>query len=396
MSEKAADPRTAVMILVEVVWEDQRGTLQKCSARMENRSAGGACIRMRKPVQVGAKLRLQWRFEELTGAVRWTRSDGRDWLVGIQRDTEAKLGARKEVAKETAQQVDEKKGESMALAQTRNGAEKRQESVTREWPAEIRMQEGTPKVQSAVGPTEVAVRPAALVSNAASLVPAAKGPGDLFLRGTEPREKQAGDMLRKERKHMRRKWFELGHKGEGQEDASMNDTGMFKGDAPNLTASAAAETRSAAERSETGSGAVELLSMTDIYQTAGILNPRKGYGILKVVEMLRSEYLRGLSKEMKRASVLMALDAAGVSVEEVAADAKTRMEAIDSYETAQRRQFEALMAREKATFGNWLTTKQQETQNITEALELCLKQESSEPASAPLDTSLVSASAKPA
>jgi hypothetical protein len=226
---------------------------------------------------------------------------------------------------------------------------------------------------------------------------------------------------------MRRKWFELGHKGEGQEETQMHDTGMFNADPPNLNTSSASDSKFSEARAEGGSGSVELLSMADIYQTAGILNPRKGYGILKVVEMLRSDHLRGVSKELKRASVLMALDAAGISVEEVASDAKVRMEAIDSYETTQRKQFEALLARkaeenqqlmaelerikasyadrlrrnlegvarEKATFGNWLTTKQQETQNITEALDLCLKRETSEPASSPLDTSLVSASAKP-
>ena len=167
--------------------------------------------------------------------------------------------------------------------------------------------------------------------------------------------------------------------------------------------------------------------MEDIYQTAGILNPRKGYSVLKVVEMLRSEHLRGLSKEMKRASVLVALDAAGISVDEVAQDAKARMGAIDAYEAEQRKHFEAHLARkaeenqqimaelervkasyaerlrrnlegvarEKATFGNWLTTKQQESQNIAEALELCLKPEVSAPASSAEDTSLVSATTKP-
>jgi hypothetical protein len=54
----------------------------------------------------------------------------------------------------------------------------------------------------------------------------------------------------------------------------------------------------------------ELLTMEDIYRVAGIVGPRKGYSINKIVEMLHSDYLRGLSKEMKRASVLMALDAA--------------------------------------------------------------------------------------
>jgi hypothetical protein len=53
------------------------------------------------------------------------------------------------------------------------------------------------------------------------------------------------------------------------------------------------------------------------------------------------------------------------------------------------------VAREKATFRKWLTTKQQEAQNISEALELCVKLETAETASTPLDTRRVSASAKP-
>ena len=170
------------------------------------------------------------------------------------------------------------------------------------------------------------------------------------------------------------------------------------------------------------SDGVDLLSMTDIYQTAGIRGPRTGCSINKIVEMLRSEHLRGLSKEMKRASVLVALDAAGISLDEVVDDAKARLEAIDSYETSQRKQFEAHLvrraeenqqimaelervkatyadrlrrnldgvAREKATFGNWLTLKQQESANITEALELCTKSAVAEPAKTEIDLTLIS------
>jgi hypothetical protein len=92
-------------------------------------------------------------------------------------------------------------------------------------------------------------------------------------------------------------------------------------------------------------GQLELLAMEDIYRMAGILNPRKAYRINNITEMLNSEHLRGLSKEMKRASVLMALDAAGVTIEEVLQDAKARQDVIDSYEADQRRQFEAQLAR---------------------------------------------------
>jgi hypothetical protein len=168
--------------------------------------------------------------------------------------------------------------------------------------------------------------------------------------------------------------------------------------------------------------------MEDIYRTAWILAPRKGYSIHKVVEMLRSDHLRGLSKEMRRASVLMALDAAGISIDEVLQDAKARQDAIDSYEAEQRKQFEALLARkaeenaqiqaelervkarytdrlrrnldgiarEKATFGSWLTTKQEEAQSMTEAVELCLKPQAPEPASESLaEVSLAGARNKP-
>lgn len=157
---------------------------------------------------------------------------------------------------------------------------------------------------------------------------------------------------------------------------------------------------------------VELLQMEDIYRTAGIVSPRKGYSITKVVEMLNSEHIRGLSKETKRAALLMALDAAAVTVEQVQRDAKARQNALDAYETEQKKQAEAewtrrgeeiahiqgelesikahytarisrnmeALARDKARFNAWVTTKEQESQSMAEAVELCLKSPASEPA----------------
>ncbi len=89
----------------------------------------------------------------------------------------------------------------------------------------------------------------------------------------------------------------------------------------------------------------ELLPVEDIYRAAGITSPRRGYSITKVVDMLRSEHMSGLSKEMRRAAVRMALDAAGVSVEEVLQDAKMRHEAIEAYAAEQRKHAEAQWAR---------------------------------------------------
>jgi hypothetical protein len=155
---------------------------------------------------------------------------------------------------------------------------------------------------------------------------------------------------------------------------------------------------------------VELLSTEDIYRAAGITNPQRGYSINKVVAMLQSDHIRGLSKEMKHAAILMALDAAGISLDQVQQDAKARQDALDSYEAGQKKQVEAMwarkaeevlqiqaelesvkahhlarisrnlegVAREKATFNSWLTLKQQECQSMAEAVELCLKSPVSE------------------
>src|SRR5258706_370789 len=159
----------------------------------------------------------------------------------------------------------------------------------------------------------------------------------------------------------------------------------------------AVATQAAAESA--GGFQSELLPMEDIYRAAGITSPRRGYSVSKVVEMLRSEHLRGASRELRRAAVLMALDAAGVTADEVLQDAKVRQEAIDAYATDQRKHAEAQWARkaeeniqiqaelelvkahygegirsnldgvgrEKATLGSWLKAKEHETQGMAEA-----------------------------
>jgi len=143
--------------------------------------------------------------------------------------------------------------------------------------------------------------------------------------------------------------------------------------------------------------AVELLPVDDIYRAAGVLNVR--HSIHRVVEMLRSEHIRNLPAETKRAAVLMALEAWGIAVDQVEHDAKLRLSALDSYEADQKKQVEAEWARKleenvqlqvelervksaymvriarnlesvdrgKATFNAWATKKQQESESIAEA-----------------------------
>jgi hypothetical protein len=154
-----------------------------------------------------------------------------------------------------------------------------------------------------------------------------------------------------------------------------------------------------------------LLSYEDIYRAAGILSPRSGYGIHKVVDMLNSERIRSLAPDVKRASVLMALDAAGTSADDLLQDATRRQQALASYEAGQQKQLEEFEARkaaenaqvqaemeriiahyaeriqhnndqvaqEKETLRNWQMQKQCENQRISEVIELCGKQPSAAP-----------------
>jgi hypothetical protein len=65
---------------------------------MENTSNSGACIRVKKQIDVGAKLRVQWRREEFSGVARYCRKEGIDYLVGIQRDAKKSAVAKKVAA----------------------------------------------------------------------------------------------------------------------------------------------------------------------------------------------------------------------------------------------------------------------------------------------------------
>jgi hypothetical protein len=160
----------------------------------------------------------------------------------------------------------------------------------------------------------------------------------------------------------------------------------------------------------------DLLNFEEIYHSAGIKSPKLGYSIIKVIEMLQSEHIRNLGLEMRRASLLMALEAAGVQVDEVLQDATLRQRAINSYEAIQRKHLEEYearkaqenctiqaemervaaeysarisnnldeVAREKDGFRKWQARKQQEAQKIAEAVALCVTHGSTKPGADPL------------
>lgn len=83
-------------------------------------------------------------------------------------------------------------------------------------------------------------------------------------------------------------------------------------------------------------------SFEEIYRAAEIPEAPHGYSILKVAQMTESEHIRSLPSDVKRSSVLVALDAAGVSIKDVIQDAIQRDRALDTYERVQQRALEEL------------------------------------------------------
>jgi hypothetical protein len=141
-------------------------------------------------------------------------------------------------------------------------------------------------------------------------------------------------------------------------------------------------------------------SFEQIYQAAEIPPAPQGYSILKISQMLESEHIRNQSSDVKKSSVLVALDAAGVDIKEVIQDAVRRDRALDTYERVQQRAADELesrknkentdiqaqidrfvteqrakiqanndeVTREKTRFTGWRLKKQQEEKKIAEAV----------------------------
>ncbi len=141
-------------------------------------------------------------------------------------------------------------------------------------------------------------------------------------------------------------------------------------------------------------------SFEEIYRAAEIPAAPQGYSILKVAQMLESEHIRNLPSDVKKSSVLVALDAAGADIKDVIQDAVRRDRALDTYERVQQRAVEELesrkskensqiqaeidkylteqrakmqanndeVAREKERVAGWRLKKQQEEKKIADAV----------------------------
>ena len=102
---------------------------------------------------------------------------------------------------------------------------------------------------------------------------------------------------------------------------------------PATTTPPAMEQRMAAA----SSSSAKPLEFSEIYSAAEIATPAHGYTVLKVADMLQSPHIKDLPAEVRRSSVLVALDAAGVKVAQIVEDAVRRDKALDAFERIQQK-----------------------------------------------------------
>jgi hypothetical protein len=214
---------------------------------------------------------------------------------------------------------------------------------------------------------------------------------------------------------MQNKWYQLAS-WRSQDDTNGSLNGSVGPSTPAESAHESTRASACPAGNDIPSSGGELMVFEEVYRSAGIKSPRLGYSISKVIDMLHSEHIRNLPTETKRASLLMALEAAGVQVDEVLQDATLRQRAINSYEAIQRKhldEYEARkaqdnctiqaemervaaeyaariscnldeVAREKDGFRKWQLRKQHEAQSIADAVALCVTPSNAKTAADPM------------
>jgi hypothetical protein len=152
-------------------------------------------------------------------------------------------------------------------------------------------------------------------------------------------------------------------------------------------------------------GTAKLSSFDEIYCKSNFKSTTTTeWNVIKVADMLNSEHLRGLSSASKHSALLMALEAAGVAVEDILQDAVQRQRLLNDYEESQQRRLEELesvklrenerlavemetmcaqyrariaagvadIEREREKFRAWQEQKEREQRRIAEAASSCV------------------------
>lgn len=393
-----------MMALAMISWGDQQGMVHTLPARIEDMSASGACIRVKIPIEIGTRINVKWCRGEFSGTTKYCRPNDWEYLVGMQQDTvalhaPAKIASRPQPpASRPAFTPGGHPPEPVKI----HAVPAQQRSARRQILAPIPAPAPPALLPITFPPPEIH-RPVVGFEIASD-----KSPRDSRSRDAgrnAPAKFQNGiATLLEERNDMQNKWLNMGSRRQQQDAPKGDNNGSSLGrslspadaDSPAPSSGVDADAMRTTPRGD-------LLPLEDIYRSAGIVAPRLGYSITKVVEMLNSDHLRGLTDEVKRASVLMALNAAGIPLGDILQDAAQRQSAVASYESDQRKKFEEYWARraeensllqaemervtrqyvermnrnlnevsqEKDAFQKWQVAMQEEVQQISAAVSLC-------------------------
>jgi hypothetical protein len=346
-------------------------------------------------------VRVKWRREQFSGITKYCRIDAGSYLLGIHR-----IAAEPAENKPTDPTVINLAGNVEAISTTHTkDVPKRHEGQPHIVPKAASKAETVPIVTGiqSTGRLKQKLDHSELVPNNVRVKSELQQPA--ISEGAGSRLEQPSP--HKERTRMSTKWLDAALRRAKQESSNGKSNRVTTAEG-----NSSAKAPSSAEKNNgnsNGRGPMksqgDLQPIEDVYRSAGIMNPRMGYSITKVVEMLNSDHIRGLDNDEKRAAVLMALDAAGVSIDEVLRDAKMRQDALNVYEADQLKHFEEHWARkdevnaeiqteldrltaqylerikhnldevelEKSAYSRWQTLKQEESERISEAVGLCSK-----------------------
>ena len=438
------------MARAEVVWEDHPGTWRGAQAKIEDTSRSGACIRVGVPISVGSRLKVKWHREEFSGIAKYCRRDGGDYVLGIQREasefekrttvslhpattslsipssdgTQDAPEQREKQAPQLPKADPEPAGPATSAAQSivppvaEEAMVKIQDAPS---PRENNAQE-LPKASpdpppAPFAPVSVAFPPAIEAASkpaSGSQAASERTPvSDPSLGRSQESDTNRQDELHaqepakgQERTIVLNKLLHLGP-GRQQQNAADGNSGNTKAQVNSSDAKPMRDNQASSKAKPSGlpPNQGSLLSLQDIYLAVGIMSSRLGYNIDTLSTMLDSGHMQGMTPEVKRASVLMALEAAGIPIDELVRDGTKRLDALNAYEAAERKRFEDYEARKaqesaqiqleiermtahclerikhnlgevtqaKDAFLNWQTIKQTEVQRITDAVALFTK-----------------------
>jgi hypothetical protein len=142
--------------------------------------------------------------------------------------------------------------------------------------------------------------------------------------------------------HMSKKWYNLFVSVD--ESSSRPEEAEATPPAPTAAQAVADIARSVGPAPTFTAPVTNPTSFAEIYQAAEIHPPSHGFTIEKVGDMLRSEHIRNLPRDVKKSSILVALEAAGAPIQDVIQDAMKRDQALDTFESVQERALNQLEA----------------------------------------------------